>query len=192
MSKQLFNYHAGSKRPASSTSGNMTTPSKRLSINAKSPRSAFPFEPPTVGTKVHPNGHQVQSAESIKDLSPAKKRLFDIPPDSQSAPLKDIDDDVLSSESGEACNSITGSTKKLPCQLCQQEFTTERLLKIHQKKCRPQGSKFVKSVLQNGWQCSICKASGDSRFDFKKHIFHNHNDLEVEQYYQRSWSSLIS
>lgn len=100
MLRQSYKYPAGTKRPASTPSDNMTTPKKRQTLHAKSPKPSFPFEPPTVGVKVHPNGHQVQSADSIKDLSPAKKRLFDILPDSQSAPLHEFEEDIFSSDSG--------------------------------------------------------------------------------------------
>ena len=50
----------------------------------------------------------------------------------------------------------------------------------------------MKVVRQNGWECSICRATGDSSVEFKTHIFYNHNDQEVEEKYQRSWNSLLS
>ena len=65
-----------------STHVDMSTVKKRKVQNAHSPQPSRPFEPPTVGTKVHPNGHQVQRAMCEHLLSSAKKQLFDVMPDS--------------------------------------------------------------------------------------------------------------
>ena len=181
MLRQPYKYPAGSKRPAASTSGTMSTPMKRQTLHAKSPRPAFPFEPPTVGVKVHPNGHQVQSADSIKDLSSAKKRLFDIIPDSQSAPLNEVGDEFLSSDSGKVSDVIHEPKKKFPCQLCHLEFSTEPFRKQHQRNCRRKGSHRVVAVKTNGWTCSICQTTGNAVGDFKRHIFYKHNDEDVQQ-----------
>jgi len=49
----------------------------------------------------------------------------------------------------------------------------------------------LRVVQQNGWTCSICQDNGDSRFDFKKHIFFSHSDQDVQKFYQRSWRDLL-
>ena len=74
MYTHLLNANVGTKRPAAVTSDNMSTPRKRLTINAKSPKISPPFGQVTVGTKIPPNGHQVQCAISEQILSSAKKR----------------------------------------------------------------------------------------------------------------------
>jgi hypothetical protein len=47
-------------------------------------------------------------------------------------------------------------------------------------------------VRANGWTCSICNATGDLPKEFKDHIFYQHNDREVQLFYQRSWAELLN
>ena len=84
MYTQLQKISAGTKRPAAACSDNMSTPRKRLNLNAKSPKISPLIGQVTVGAKIPPNGHQVQCAISEQILSSAKKRLFEKLPDSQS------------------------------------------------------------------------------------------------------------
>jgi hypothetical protein len=49
----------------------------------RSPKAKPILQPPTVGCKVHLGVDQVMSASTLKIMSPAAMRLFELPTDSQ-------------------------------------------------------------------------------------------------------------
>jgi len=53
--------------------------------------------------------------------------------------------------------------------------------------CRRKDAAHNKVVYSNGWKCSICRSTGNTRYEFKKHIYYHHTNEEVDKYYQRSW-----
>lgn len=77
------------------------------------------------------------------------------------------------------------------CILCHKTMASKRLLKMHEKKCRSEGSNRVLVCSRNGWTCSICQTSGDKLSSFKEHIFFQHAESEVLEFYQRSRAELI-
>jgi len=125
---------------------------------------------------VPPNGVQVQRAADEQILSATKKRLFDVPNDSQSV-INDVQpDDVLSSDSEVSYIQSSSPVEEHICGLCHRVFLKPYLLTKHLKVCRKEGTKRVQVVSKNGWTCSICKETGQSLSDFKKHIFYQHGE----------------
>ena len=86
----------------------------------------------------------------------------------------------------------TKARKAPRCPLCHKAFAHKRSLKRHSKKCRLLGSQRVINCGATGWTCSICHSAGDHPKEFKEHIFHEHGDRDVQEYYQRAWAELLN
>ena len=72
------------------------------------------------------------------------------------------------------------------CELCQKPFETEWEQKKHKFDCRlPEANRIIVKM-DDKYSCSICFREHLNSYDFKKHLFLRHSDLEVRAKYNRT------
>ena len=137
---------------------------------------------------------QPSPAHAANSVPVSHQDISDSKPD-----IMSVDNDS-SSEGFENCPMIKSILQESPrtkarnapkCTLCHKIFDNKRLLKLHEKLCRREGTNRVIVCQANGWTCSICQGTGDQLKEFKDHIFYMHGDREVQEFYQRSWTDLL-